>query len=318
MNTYKWLLKREFWEHKGGFFWTPAVVGAIVALGTAASVVAGLAFKGKHGLNINGEQVTNLSNVVTPDDKARIINAVSEGWLLPTGMLFGIMAIVVFFYCLGCLFDERKDRSVLFWKSLPVSDTETVLSKVAMALVAAPLLTLAFGIVTSVLVLLIGMAGAGASGLNLAGVFGQAATWTAPFELAAAIPVYAVWALPTVGWLMMVSAWARTKVFLWAVGLPLITGVLLLWFNEMFDFGWNVEWFWHNIIARGLLSVVPGSWFGFVDPAGGLDPHRDIDFSFLVVQSWKTLASVHAWAGAAVGAAMIFAATRLRRWKDEG
>jgi ABC-2 type transport system permease protein len=64
--------------------------------------------------------------------------------------------------------------------------------------------------------------------------------------------------------------------------------------------------------------VIPGSWFGFVDPAGGLDPHRDIDFSFLVVQSWKTLASVHAWAGAAVGAAMIFAATRLRRWKDEG
>jgi ABC-2 type transport system permease protein len=317
-NTYKWLLKREFWEHKGGFFWTPAVVGSIIALGTAASVVAGLAFKSKHGLNINGEQVTNLSRVVSAEDKARIVNAVSEGWLLPTGMLFGIMAIVVFFYCLGCLFDERKDRSVLFWKSLPVSDTETVLSKVAMALVAAPLLTLAFGIVTSVLVLLIGMAGAGASGLNLAGVFGQAATWTGPFELAAIIPVYLVWALPTVGWLMMVSAWARTKVFLWAVGVPVVTGVLLLWFNEMFDFGWNVEWFWHNIIARGLLSVVPGAWFGFVDPAGGLDPHRDIDFSFLVVQSWKTLASVHAWAGAAVGAAMIFAATRLRRWKDEG
>ena len=43
MNTYKWLLKREFWEHKGGFFWTPAVVGALMTLGTAASVIAGLA-----------------------------------------------------------------------------------------------------------------------------------------------------------------------------------------------------------------------------------------------------------------------------------
>jgi hypothetical protein len=48
--------------------------------------------------------------------------------------------------------------------------------------------------------------------------------------------VYLVWALPTVGWLMMVSAWARTKVFLWAVGVPVLTGVLLLWFNEMFNF----------------------------------------------------------------------------------
>ena len=319
MNTYKWLLKREYWEHKGGFFWTPAVVGALMTLGTAASVIAGLAMKSRHGIQINGQQVTNLGAVVSPEQKAQAVEAISNGWMMPTALLFGVMAIVVFFYCLGCLFDERKDRSVLFWKSLPVSDNETVLSKVAMALVGAPLLTLAFGVATSLLVLLITIAAAGASGLNLAGVFANPATYTAPFEVAAMLPVYLVWALPTVGWLMMVSSWARTKVFLWAVGVPVLTGVLISWFDAMFDFNWNVEWFWKNIVARGLLSVVPGSWFGFVDPSGGMHVQEDnIDFTFMVTQSWKTLASAHAAIGAVAGAAMIFAATRIRRWKDEG
>ena len=49
-----------------------------------------------------------------------------------------VLGVVVFFFCLGALFDDRKDRSVLFWKSLPISDQATVLSKVAMALVVAP------------------------------------------------------------------------------------------------------------------------------------------------------------------------------------
>ena len=319
MNTYKWLLKREFWEHKGGFFWTPAVVGALMTLGTAASVIAGLAMKSKHGMQINGQQVTNLGAVVSPEQQAQAVDAISNAWMVPSALLFGVMSIVVFFYCLGCLFDERKDRSVLFWKSLPVSDTETVLSKVAMALVGAPLLTLAFGFITSALVLLITLAAAGASGLNLAGVFDTAATYTAPFEFAAVIPVYLVWALPTVGWLMMVSAWARTKVFLWAVGAPVLIGVLISWFNAMFDFNWNVEWFWQNIVARGLLSMVPGAWFGFVDPHGGMQvEHGHIDFSFMVAQSYRTLASANAWIGAVLGAAMIFVAARIRRWKDEG
>ncbi len=320
MNTMKWLVKREFWEHKGGFFWTPLVVGSIITLGTLASAGAGLAFKSQHGMNINGQQVTNLSGVIEPGQQAKIINAVSQGYIAASAPLFMVMAVVIFFFCLGTLFDERKDRSVLFWKSLPVSDGETVLSKLAMALVAAPLITLAFGVITSILVLLVAVVSASMTGLNLAGVFAQPATYLAPFKIAAILPVYLVWALPTVGWLMMVSAWARTKVFLWAVGVPVLTGVLLSWFNAMFDFNWDVDWFWKNIVARGLLSVAPGSWFGFVDAASGLQVQNNHspDFNILVVQSWKTLAYANAWIGAAIGAGMIYAAARLRRWKDEG
>ena len=320
MNTYKWLLKREFWEHKGGFFWTPAVVGALMTLLLAVSMAAGLIAKSHHGMQINGQQVTNLSSMMTPQQQADAITAVSEGYIGTSAPLFFVMAFTVFFFCLGSLFDERKDRSVLFWKSLPLSDTQTVLSKAIMALVGAPLLTIGFAVVTSLLSLLIILVGAASSGLNMfGGVLSSAAVYEAPFFVLSMLPVYVVWALPTVGWLMMVSSWARTKVFLWAVGVPVLTGVLISWFNAMFDFNWDVQWFWQHIVGRGLLSSVPGAWFGFVDPAGGMNvDHDHFAMGTLVVQSWKTLGYANPWIGAVVGSAMIYAATRIRRWKDEG
>ena len=87
----------------------------------------------------------------------------------------------------------------------------------------------------------------------------------------------------------------------------------------MFDFGIHTEWYWKNIVARGLLSVVPGSWFGFADQASlhvGDDHH--MVFSDIAMQSFQTLASPSAWIGVVAGVAMIYAATRIRRWKDEG
>ena len=319
--TMKWLLKREFWEHKGGFFWAPAVVGAIMTLAFTVSMIAMVAFGSKHGMDFNGVRVTDLSKIVDPVQKAEFVHGLTQSYLFFSSPLFMVMAFVVFFYCLANLFDERKDRSVLFWKSLPVSDSETVLSKVVTALLVAPLVTTAFAVAMSLAALLVICISAAASGLNIFGaVAASPGLYTSPFLLLAIVPVYLVWALPTVGWLMMVSSWARTKVFLWAVGVPVLAGALLSWFNAMFDFNWDIEWFWKHIVARGLLGVMPGNWFGFVDPSGGMQIHgpHDVQFSHLVVQSWKTLASATAWIGAALGVGMLYAAARIRRWKDEG
>jgi ABC-2 type transport system permease protein len=74
--------------------------------------------------------------------------------------------------------------------------------------------------------------------------------------------VYILWALPTVGWLLMVSSMARSKVFLWAVGTPVITSLLLLW-AEHAAFGFDAGWFASHITNRILLGVVPGSWLVF-------------------------------------------------------
>jgi ABC-2 type transport system permease protein len=128
--------------------------------------------------------------------------------------------------------------------------------------------------------------------------------------------VYVLWALPTVGWLMMVSAWARTKPFLWAVGAPLLAAALLSWFNAMFDFNWNISWLWQHIVARGLFSVAPGSWFGFVHSLNA--GSENANAAMLLGDSWRVLGTANLWLGVAVGSAMLYAAVRLRRWKDEG
>ena len=110
MNTMKWLLRREYWENKGGFVWAPAVVAAIMVLGIVISSVLALVFKSKHGIMIDGENVTNLSRMLGPEEKAHIIEAISQGYVaFASGPLFLVMVIAVFFFCLGSLFDERKD-----------------------------------------------------------------------------------------------------------------------------------------------------------------------------------------------------------------
>jgi len=320
MNTMKWLLRREFWEHKGGFFWTPLVVSAIMTVVLAVSLAAAVTMGAQKGVHINGADVGSLSEAMNPEQQAQFVQGLTHGYMGTGAPLFMVLAFVVFFFCLGSLFDERKDRSVLFWKSLPVSDAETVLSKVATALVVAPVISVAFATITGVLSLLFICIAAAAAGLNIFGsVLTSGAVYLAPFQIASIIPVYILWALPTVGWLMMVSAWAKTKPFLWAVGAPLLIGVLLLWFKALFSLDLDTDWYWRDIVARGLLSVAPGSWFGFFHPDPNMSSGPDnINAMALVSQSWRVLGSANIWIGAVVGSAMIFAAMRLRRWRDEG
>jgi ABC-2 type transport system permease protein len=231
----------------------------------------------------------------------------------------------VFFYCLGALYDERRDRSILFWKSLPVSDGMTVLSKVITALCVAPVITMALSIAASLALLLIGCAVLSAGGVNMfAPVFTSPNLYLQPLRLLALLPVYIVWALPTVGWLLLVSSWARTKPFLWAVGVPLIALMLAKWISMALG-GFehdalDVKWFANAVVGRALGGLVPGIWFAFTDGASHvLRPGEvGIDMQDLFVASWMTLATAKAWIGALLGAAMIFGAMRLRRWRDEG
>src|SRR3546814_1690988 len=131
--------------------------------------------------------------------------------LLCSSCPFIVLAFVVFVYCRGALYDERKDRSVLFWKSLPVSDAQTVLSKVASAVVVAPVLAVIASLVTMIGFMVM---------LSIVVLFHGGNPWTllwgpaSPLTIAAGtlawIPVYALWALPTVGWLLLWPALADT------------------------------------------------------------------------------------------------------------
>ncbi len=319
MNTMKWLLKREFWEHKGGFFWAPIVVSAIMAIITAGSVAIGVTKGSEANIRINGQVVTKLADQFSGEEKAAAVAQFANGYMASGVPLLFVLSFTIFFYCLNALYDERKDRSVLFWKSLPVTDGATVLSKIAMALGLAPLMALLFGTILALLIVVFISLGAAAMGVNIfGGVLSSAALYLAPLQIAAMLPIYALWALPTVGWLLMVGAWARSKPLLWAVGTPLLAVGLIAWFNKMLAFGWDIDWLWKYIVGRGLLSVTPGSWFAYspedLEMVGRM---KQVAMGPLLAQTWQQVTTPNLWIGALVGAAMIYAAIRLRRWKDE-
>jgi ABC-2 type transport system permease protein len=323
MKTMKWLLQREFWEHKGSMFWAPIVVGAAMVVFLASMVGYGIA-KGEihleNHVKENGKSISQAFQAIPQNEREQIVAAISNGYMAASAPLFIMLSVVVFFYCLGALYDERRDRSILFWKSLPVSDQQTVASKVITAVVVAPVITIAVATFTSFLLLLIGGAVLALNGVNLFGdVFSSGAVYLAPLQLFGLLPVYAMWALPTVGYLLMMSAWAKSKVFLWAVGAPLIIMLVIFWAQFLLGVKLDMEWFAQNIIGRGLGSLVPGIWLPMADVSKAMtSSNHYVNLDGVFLESWKTLASPHALGGALAGAAMIFAAMRLRRWKDEG
>ncbi|MEJ7805962.1 MAG: hypothetical protein WKG03_08595, partial [Telluria sp.] len=267
MNTMKWLLRREFWEHKGAMFWAPLVAAALLFCLLSGTVLYGAAqgeFKRELSVKLSskGDQTTviqsGLGNV-PHEAKVQIAEVAANAYIALAAPLFIMLAVVSFFYCLAALHEERRDRSILFWKSLPVSDAQTVLSKVLTAGIVAPLITIAVGVFLSVLTLFVVASVAAFEGVNLFGmVLSNPNFYLVPLALLGLLPVYLVWALPTIGWLLMVSSWAKSKVFLWAVGAPLLLVGMLKWANYILGFGIRMEWVAENVIARrGQLSGPP-------------------------------------------------------------
>jgi ABC-2 type transport system permease protein len=321
MNTMKWLLKREYWEHKGGFFWAPVVVATLIAVLSIGSMLYGVTAGNQNGFRIGGDHNMSLNAAlasITDADKAEFAAGLAVGYPAFAMPILMTLGFVVFFYCLGNLFDERKDRSILFWKSLPISDRESVLSKAIMALVAGPIIAIAIAFALSLLIMFTLMSLAAMNGLNLFGaVLGNSDFYLVFVQLLSYIPIYVLWALPTVGYLMFVSAWAKSKPFLWAVGVPVIGGVVLGWISMLTGIDIELDKYW-QLVARGLLSVFPGSWIPFFNVDSGIEVDSHNFLSTVMSNTYGLLGTLNLWIGVLVGAAFLAAATRMRRYRDEG
>lgn len=329
MNTpsMKWLLRREFWEYKGALLWAPLIVAGVLILVLGGTLGIGIA---KHGLAtrvvVNGHVVHQGTLAAAADEIAPVVAKVASGvYLGAAAPLFLVLTFALYSYCLGALYDERRDRSILFWKSLPVSDRMTVLSKVVTAACVAPAITIALGAAASLLLVVLGCAVFASQGLNLFGiVFGTPDLYLAPLRLLALLPVYVVWALPTIGWLLLVSSWARTKPFLWAAGVPVVCLMLVKWIDTVMSnlagVPMNLMHTASGLVARLLGGLVPGIWFTFPDVVPGGVPVSEggIDVARLFSVSWSSVATVDALLGVLCGVVMIAGAMRMRRWRDEG
>ena len=316
-NVY-WLVKREFWEHRGGFFWAPVITGGIFLLLNIMGIITAEVLGARHGVNFGASGgLRKVIEGMDAGDLSQVGLALDIAMYSAMGLLVVVLGFVVFFYCIGALYDDRRDRSILFWKSLPISDTSTVLSKVISATVLAPIIAVVVGIIVGMLQLLIVAITLSFHGVNVWQLLVLAHPFKVMFNLIGYIPLYVLWAAPAVGWLLLCSAWARSKPFLWAVALPVGTGLLVTWFGIMGLFNLPTTWFWKNIVQRALFSVFPGTGnvFGMHLPQG-MDGDSGLDFMNLA-NTYQLLASANLWIGVAVGAAMLAGAIWFRRWRDD-
>lgn len=329
-QKYKLLLKREFWENRGGFLWAPIITGVIACLFTLIGIIGGsiMLQRAKAAGKIDWQHSGIVVDGGAEATRQAIGGTGDIFFLGGLGLALAVMVFVVFFYALGSLYDERRDRSVLFWKSLPVSDNVTVFSKASWALVLAPALSIGVGIVIGTAILLL-MAVA----FLLNGIPDASALLLESHPLRilggalSMLPVYILWALPTVGWLMLCSSWARRLPFLWAVLVPILGCAMVSMMAGIAGAISGAEFphgaMWYTVVFRGLLSIVPMTWNANEQVGAQLeniriDGPQDFARIFDMSHSWAAFGTLELWIGAAVGIAMIVLATRLRRWRDEG
>jgi ABC-2 type transport system permease protein len=217
---------------------------------------------------------------------------------IAASLIMGTAFIVGIFYCLDALYGERRDRSILFWKSLPVSDLTTVLAKASIPLVLLPVLSFVITIATQLLMLLASSVALLGSGLSMAALWTQAPVFKFSLTLLYHIlTVHGLWYAPLYAWLLLISAWAPRAPFLWAFLPPfVIFGVEKLAFNTSYFLG---------MLMRRLTGPEPSH------AAAPGSPAMDV---MLALTPWQFFSAPGLWIGLAIAAVFLAAAVRLRRF----
>ena len=300
MNNMIWLIRRELWENRSLWIAPLVIAGVILVISAFGGVHVGDNDAFSIGTSSERHDMHGFNLEL---DHRRMIYAFALSMLTVT-QLFGL-AIIVFFYLLDSLLGERKDRSVLFWKSLPLSDTEVVSSKAVTALVVAPVIVLLVSGVMQILFTFIWSLRFGGTPMANIMVPWDFMVWLqvqAAFWLMA--PATIVWYLPLAGYLLLVSVWARKNAFLWAVLPP----VALLAIEGLLMQGHRVAEFLARRFA-GVFQIM------------AYEPTTKVSADNLLMEVIAHIGQVfmhlETWAGAAVGVAMIFAAIRIRRYRDD-
>jgi ABC-2 type transport system permease protein len=298
MNHLPLLIRREFWEHRS-FFIAPAVVAAILlVIMTFAHVEFGHISLDLLG---NPEWVAKRYGIITV-----LLWGVAFPYLISMGCL-------TVFYLLDSLYADRRDRSVLFWKSLPVSDRETVISKLVVAAVVLPLMTYLAVLATNLVFGVIGSLRLSDTIDHVWSVIWMPSAWfDAHVALLYALLAMMLWYLPILGWLILISAWARRAVILWAV-LPPLALMLLEYglfhttyvgqvLRERF-----VGWYRHAIdldVVAQRAQDIHGNHLPAAHITDAIDPGAYFSTAGL-------------WIGIVVAAAFIWLAIQLRRRYSE-
>ena len=276
-----WSVRREVWENRSIYI-APLIVAAFMLFGFMISTI-GMPARRRAVLLLDPAQQRAM--IGKPYDIAAIM-------LILTAFIVGV------FYCVDALHGERRDRSILFWKSLPVSDLTTVLSKATVPLLVLPAVIFAVILTTQFMMLLWTSVVLLPSGL-------AATTWSRvnlfrdSLILLYGLIALSLWNAPVYGWLLMVSGWARRAALLWAV-LPFLA------ISVLEKIAFNTSHF---------ASLLKYRLMNFASEAFVFDPHGAIN-SLAQLVPGKFLSTPGLWMGLVFAAAFIGAAVRLRRNRE--
>ena len=272
-----WSVWRELWENHS-IYVAPLIVAGIVLFGSI----------------ISASHLPERRHNAMLLDPAHRQAAIEMPYDIAAVMIMFTVFIVGVFYCLDALHGERRERSILFWKSLPVSDLITVLSKVTIPLVVLPLVSFAIIVVTQFIMMLISTMALLPSGLATTtltnfNLFQQS------FTLLYGLGAIALWHAPIYGWALLVSGWARRATFLWAV-LPL----LAIGCFEKITF--NTSHF---------ASLLKDRLLGFAPEAFAFNAHM---IGSATLTPGRYLSTPGLWIGLALAVGFVVTAFRLRRY----
>jgi len=304
LRTMKTLIVRETWEHRS-LIWAPVITAAVIVLTALLSANV----TGSIKINLDGQEQDFFAALALDVSHQKQLFAVWLGALVVPQMI--VAMIVLAFYVLDSLYNERKDRSILFWKSMPVSDAETVGSKLATALLIIPLWVWMVSMATSLLVFAIVSFKLGSTELAPLAAF-HVSTWLLlQLTMLQNALVAALWYAPVVVYLLLMSVYAKRSPFLWAVLPP----VLLVIFEEVtFNTNTIASFIGDRLVGffREIqLNIGPG------DGSGSSAVMQEISRSYHDLGTLEMLARADLWLGVMAAIIGFLAVVRLRRWRDD-
>jgi ABC-2 type transport system permease protein len=275
-----WSVRRELWENRS-IYVAPLAVAAVFLFGFALSTIML-----PHHLRAAALDPARQDRMLVVPFSA------APSLILLTSIIVGA------FYCLDALHGERRDRSILFWKSLPVSDLTTVLSKASIPLVVLPSIALAVSLATQLVMLFLSTVALSASGVGAAALWSRLPLFQMTLIMFYGVTVHSLWHAPLYAWLLLVSAWARRTPLLWVVLPPMALGVIER----------------HTIHTSLVASLVRYRLIGAMQVAFAAEGH---DIRRLAqLDPLRFLITPGLWLGLLAAAAFLAAAARLRRDRE--
>lgn len=293
MNQFLILLKREYWEHRGSMLVLPlAITGFLIALifllsmlvasGNEHIIISGnddavLQWEDEHGFEReHGKSMTLTKEIMLEKlselsylPKSKQKRVVQKSLIGVATLMFFVMWGVIFFYLLSCLYEDRKDRSILFWKSMPVSDAMTLASKLVTAIWVIPAITIACIIILNLVMLLAATLLVIGEGIDIWQTFWVPADlFSLWFTFIVKMIYLSFWTLPFFGWLILVSASAKSNPLAWALGIP-----IAIVFLEKVSFTGNTiaVWFSHHLLNMKYMMTPTADWYDLSSSLVSLD-----------------------------------------------